>query len=291
LRSEHDLLSVSLVNSDPEYIKHEFDQFLTECPPPIEENLQQLTDLTDSIENVWTKENAVFAYNRVLEIKERFQYYYKILEEQIAEKKELERREEESRRELMKKSRKVVRAVDSLLTTVSGEGEGNDVFLESQEMSVEMGYVPPDLDSLPAVKSVDDRPHPEKTESQLSLYYDADIDKALKLLESTAQRASFEGAVDIGVTEGPESVDFETGLLPPQEEHRLSKQDISSPTATVGALFTEGGEEINLAEEEPDIESRVSYHKFIIIFSIKAFFHLTSIVVPSFLSLHAVLLT
>jgi len=77
----------------------------------------------------------------------------------------------------------------------------------------------------------------------------------------------------LGVTEGPESVDFETGLLPPQEEHRLSKQDISSPTATVGALFTEGGEEINLAEEEPDIESRVSYHKFII-FSIKTFFPL-----------------
>ena len=198
LLSEHDLLSVSLVNTDPEYIKHEFDQFLTECPPPSEDNLQQLTDLTDSIENVWTKENAVFAYNRVLEIKERFQYYYKILEEQIVEKKELERKEEESRRELMKKSRKVVRAVDSLLTTVSGEGEGNDVFLESQEMSVEMGHVPPDLDGLPAVKSVDDRPHPEKTESQLSLYYDADIDKALKLLESTAQRASFEGAVDIG---------------------------------------------------------------------------------------------
>lgn len=26
----------------------------------------------------------------------------------------------------------------------------------------------------------------------------------------------------LGVTEGPESVDFETGLLPPQEEHRVS---------------------------------------------------------------------
>ena len=143
------------------------------------------------MENLWTKENAVFAYNRVLEIKERFLYYHKILEELIAEKKEQEKREEESRRELMKNSRKVVRAVDSLLTTVSGEGEGDGVFLES----VEVGHATADSAGLPGM---DGKPHPEKAESQLSLFYDADIDQALKLLESTAQRASFDGVMDTG---------------------------------------------------------------------------------------------
>lgn len=34
----------------------------------------------------------------------------------------------------------------------------------------------------------------------------------------------------LGVTEGPESVDFETGLLPPQEEHRVSHSSPPPPT-------------------------------------------------------------
>ena len=38
---------------------------------------------------------------------------------------------------------------------------------------------------------------------------------------------------------------------------QLSKEDISGPTATIGALFAEGGEEIGF-EDEPDIERRVS---------------------------------
>ena len=42
---------------------------------------------------------------------------------------------------------------------------------------------------------------------------------------------------------------------------QLSKQDISSPTGTVGTLFTENGEEQMAAEEEPDmdVDRRVGY--------------------------------
>ena len=139
------------------------------------------------MESVWIKENAVFAYNRVLEIKERFQYYYKILEEQIAEKKEEERREEEKRKNLMvKETRKVVEAVDSLLTKVSGgqEGESDNVFHEMQEVVVGMGPMTPDSVELP---DGDSKPVPVKTDSQGSLRYDAGIDEALRLLQSTAQ--------------------------------------------------------------------------------------------------------
>ena len=35
---------------------------------------------------------------------------------------------------------------------------------------------------------------------------------------------------------------------------QLSKQDISSPTGTVGTLFTENGEEQMATEEEPDMD-------------------------------------
>ena len=187
LLSEHDLLAANPAGLDAEHIKQEFDQFLTEYPPPSQNDLQQLTELTESIESVWIKENAVFAYNRVLEIKERFQYYYKILEEQIAEKKEEERKAEEKRKELMvKESRKVVEAVDSLLTKVSGDGEGesDNVFPETQEVMVGMGHTTPDPVELP---DGDSKPEPVKTDSQGSLRYDAGIDEALRLLESTAQ--------------------------------------------------------------------------------------------------------
>ena len=62
----------------------EIDKFLDENPPPSAENQQTLTELADTTENMWAKQNALFAYNRVMEISERFSYHSQILENMVA---------------------------------------------------------------------------------------------------------------------------------------------------------------------------------------------------------------
>ena len=41
-------------------------------------------ELADTTENMWAKQNALFAYNRVMEISERFSYHSQILENMVA---------------------------------------------------------------------------------------------------------------------------------------------------------------------------------------------------------------
>ena len=41
-------------------------------------------DLAETTENHWAKQNALFAYNRVMEISERFSYHSQILENMVA---------------------------------------------------------------------------------------------------------------------------------------------------------------------------------------------------------------
>ena len=162
---------------DPEAIKQEYDDFLQEFPAPTDEDLHRLLELMETAENPWTKDNALFARNRVLEIMERFDYYQKALDDMIAEK----RKEDISRKDLIRKSKRVVRAVDSLLSTVSGDTLlAVDGMLESslETTSEEEGVTEPDA------------PQPRhSTDSQLSLRYQ-DLDETLMLLEMAAQNAS-----------------------------------------------------------------------------------------------------
>ena len=90
LLTDHDVIAANPADIDAEYIKQELDQFAAECPPLSEEELQQLTELMESTENHWIKDNAFFACTRVLEITERFRYYQKVLEGMVAEKRKLE---------------------------------------------------------------------------------------------------------------------------------------------------------------------------------------------------------
>lgn len=62
----------------------DIDKFLDENPPPSAENQQTLMELTETTENLWAKQNALFAYNRVMEISERFSYHSQILENMVA---------------------------------------------------------------------------------------------------------------------------------------------------------------------------------------------------------------
>ena len=62
----------------------DIDRFLDENPPPSAENQQALTDLAETSENLWGKQNALFAHNRVMEVSERFSYHSQILENMVA---------------------------------------------------------------------------------------------------------------------------------------------------------------------------------------------------------------
>ena len=73
-------------------IKQEFDQFLLAYPPPCQEDRSQLQELIDSREASFINETATFAYNRVIEVTERFEHHMKVLNEILAEMREKERR-------------------------------------------------------------------------------------------------------------------------------------------------------------------------------------------------------
>jgi hypothetical protein len=82
LLSEFDLLSSSQ-DFDPAAAIVDIDKFLDENPPPSAENQHTLMELADITENMWAKQNALFAYNRVMEISERFSYHSQLLENMV----------------------------------------------------------------------------------------------------------------------------------------------------------------------------------------------------------------
>ena len=190
LLSEHDIITITPADIDPENTKQEFDQFLTDFPPPSKKTLQQMLDLMESTENHWIKDNALFAYNRVLEITERFHYYQRALEAMIAERREEERQQEASEKELVQETKNVVSAVNSLVSKASGSGEPgtDDVFDESTGVLLDQEDQPDAPFGRRSTKSLT-RERNSK-DSNLSIH-DADIDEALMLLEQAVTNASF----------------------------------------------------------------------------------------------------
>lgn len=70
-------------------IQQEMETFLARYPPPSEEDVDQLHQLTENMEDSqWVKDNAAFAYHRVTEVKERFACYTKLLDQQQTERQE-----------------------------------------------------------------------------------------------------------------------------------------------------------------------------------------------------------
>lgn len=84
--SSNDVLTSNKDTLDCDRVKLDLEDFLDSYPPPSDLEIQTLHDLTDTIENQWIKDNALFAYNRVMEVKERFRYYRKFLEQLIEER-------------------------------------------------------------------------------------------------------------------------------------------------------------------------------------------------------------
>ena len=68
---------------DPECMKAQLDEFQSHYPPPKKEEIKLLTDTVASMENRWGKEGFEFALNRIVELHDRFELYYKLLDEMI----------------------------------------------------------------------------------------------------------------------------------------------------------------------------------------------------------------
>ena len=73
--------------SGHQQVKLQMDQFLDSYTPPSEEEVEQLRQLMENIENSqWIKDNATFAYHRVLEVKERLACYTRLLDQEQLER-------------------------------------------------------------------------------------------------------------------------------------------------------------------------------------------------------------
>ena len=71
---------------DPECMKAQLDEFQSHFPPPKKEEIKLLTDTVTSMENRWGKEGFEFALNRIVELHDRFEFYYKLLDEMIGKR-------------------------------------------------------------------------------------------------------------------------------------------------------------------------------------------------------------
>ena len=168
--SEHDLLSTDPKNMDVERVKREFDQFLQNYPPPSEDELHQLQELTEAIGNAWIKGNAEFAYNRVMEVSAKFQHYTKMLDGMMEDKKAPGKGAE--------RGLKVDGGMDEVDGDEMVETDGDHVFLQSRP-------------AIPEVNSEENLRCTRKGSGQ-SLQSDEEIglEEALLLLEDVAKSAS-----------------------------------------------------------------------------------------------------
>ena len=84
--SDYDILSMDPNDIDPECMKAQLDEFQSHFPPPKKEEIKLLTDTVASMENRWGKEGFEFALNRIVELHDRFELYYKLLDEMIGKR-------------------------------------------------------------------------------------------------------------------------------------------------------------------------------------------------------------
>jgi hypothetical protein len=260
LLSDFDLLSNS-EDFDPAAAIASIDQFLDENPAPSAENQQMLMELAEITENHWAKQNALFAYNRVMEISERFSYHSQILESMVARGVKggagkqpassgvglprvpvvssstastgsLGEEEAESGGKLSAKGGSNGELhVDSPKFRVGDHSRSaSPVFTDSDEQT-DAGVS--HTKSLRSTRAYNKRREPKK---KLHMSTELlDLDQALNFLDEVAQ--SPEEASKLPV---PQLQNWNNPPAPspePPHRERLSKTDISGPTRTVGPLF------------------------------------------------------
>ena len=171
--SEHDILSLDPKNMDVERVKRDFDQFLQNYPPPSDEDLHQLQELTEAIGNTWIKGNAEFAYNRVMEVSAKFQHCNKMLDGMLEYKKR-------HNHEAARGGRKATGVSDRVV------GDGETLPVESDPVFSDSNSIIPNVVSEVQLRST-------QKDMGKSLQYDDEmmgLEEALMLLEGAARSAS-----------------------------------------------------------------------------------------------------
>lgn len=248
LLSEFDLLSNSQ-DFDPAAAIKDINVFLNENPPPSPENQQALIDLAESTENLWAKQNALFAHNRVLEISERFSYHRQILENMTTQRDFKRTGLGIARVPVASNSNPTSPIAAEDKSSSSEEVNGIDRVSSihdtmSDSMSSELDE--PDLGRTRSLRSLR-----KQRESAKNLHLSSellDLDEALSFLEEAVQspeKIKTKGFIPSSEGSSP---------IASPEPQRLSKTDISGPTQPTGPLFSSRRE-----IESPDLsESRWS---------------------------------
>jgi hypothetical protein len=250
------------------------DQFLDENPAPSAENQQMLMELAEITENHWAKQNALFAFNRVMEISERFSYHSQMLESMVARgvKGGTAKQPASSGVGLPR-----VPVVSSSTASMGSLGEesakggsngelhvglpkfrvgdhsrsASPVFTDSDEQT-DAGVSR--TKSLRSTRAYNKRREPKK---KLHMSTELlDLDQALNFLDEVAQ--SPEEASKLPV---PQLQNWNNPPAPspePPHRERLSKTDISGPTHTVGPLFNSHDSAESDVEEEMSHVNRLS---------------------------------
>ncbi len=186
--SGNDMLTSNHDSLNSEAVKAELDRFLASYPPPTDQEVQLLHELTEAVENQWIKENAVFAYNRVVEVKERFKYHHKMLEELISGRKQ----EEEVALQVRAERERVK-------SDEEGRGEGRTVKISEELTLLEMLQPENEPDSVFLATGGQGKGggdegggvvlRPPKNKVSSLHYDDTGVDHALMLLKTVAVSA------------------------------------------------------------------------------------------------------
>lgn len=83
---DYDILGGDLGDMNPAFVKDQFNKFNMQVASPSDEDIKMLTDAVSSMERHWGKESFQFALNRIIELRDRFELYHKLLDDMIASK-------------------------------------------------------------------------------------------------------------------------------------------------------------------------------------------------------------
>ena len=119
--SDYDLLNTHPDNIEPLDIKQAFSDFLSRDDTFSSVQLQELSKLAEKASSPSTKENAIFACNRVTEMNERFIYYQMILDRLEQERRERTEQEASNKQQLLQHAVGVAEAVDVLVAAAAGD--------------------------------------------------------------------------------------------------------------------------------------------------------------------------
>ena len=118
--SDYDILTAHPDTFEPSEVRQRYAEFLSQDDTFTAAQLQELTELADKASSPFTKDNAIFASNRVMEMSERFKYYQSILDSMAEEKRQRVEQEANNKQQLMQQVLGLAEAMDVLVGVAVG---------------------------------------------------------------------------------------------------------------------------------------------------------------------------